>query len=278
MNPNIQFSVTGLSQISVHGDTYGFPVRQQEPLTSMTFLLSDDEITGIRADFSETAILDPELIAHTTRLVELYLNTIIGELSVTPYGFSVEVRSVYNPNLPVEEGPLRLSSSLTLTDAVSITSNYSIERYQQIFEDLPTSEKDIDHRIAFGAIMKIDNLAVRFLIQYELLLTLTTYHRRQKEVTDYIARTYNPSCHFGTIRMLPTRKENQHYLEDEISYYRNILAHNNGSDLPENWEDKVASMSKAANEVIFYAFHHPLPERHPEPPQAVSEDERPSES
>lgn len=254
MNPYIQFNVTGMKGISISEESHSFSVLNHGNIVSIEFVLDDLDIVGIKVYFSQETLLDTELIYSTTRLVELFLTNIIGELDVIVDGFSLKVNQVYSPNKPIQDGPIILRSTIGISDSVSVTCSYPIDRYQQLFSEIPTTEEVIDKLLVFGNIMKIDNIAVRYLMQYEFLLSLVSPTRRQKDITDYIRNRYNSSLSFDFIGFHQTRRPGRDFEEDDISYYRNILAHNDSNDIPNDFETIVTHMSKAANRVIFYAL------------------------
>lgn len=116
--------------------------------------------------------------------------------------------------------------------------------------------------LVFSNIMKIDNMAIRYLMQYEFLMGIVPQqnnkkYRVQKDVTDFIRDKYNPTLEFNRIGFHPTRRDGKSFDEDDISYYRNILAHNDSSAIPENFETIIATFSKAATKVIFFALKQP---------------------
>lgn len=105
--------------------------------------------------------------------------------------------------------------------------------------------------------MQIDNIAIRYLLQYEFLLSRVSKNRKQKEVTNYILNKYNPTKAFNKIGTQPTRRSGKSFEEDEITYYRNLLAHNEGGRV-DDLEKKINLMNRAINDVIWYylsTFH-----------------------
>lgn len=257
MNPFIIFDVNGLDGISIQGEAQEFTTSNNTPIETIQFMLDDLNIVGIKVGFSAKTVIDKELINSTYQMIELFLASIIGELDVVVKGFTLKTGQVYNPNLPPAEGPFIVSDIMLMCDTLSLTCcSYPLERYEKLFLALPTDNDSRDKMLVFSSIMKIDNMAIRYLMQYEFLMSLVSPHRVQKEVTDFIRDKYNPTLAFDYIGFHPTRRVGKTFDEDDISYYRNILAHNDSSAIPDNFENTITNMSKAATRVIFFALKH----------------------
>lgn len=257
MNPFITFNVNGFNGIGIIGETHRFETPNKGQTETVEFLLEDQDITGIKVLFYSETIIDQELIDSTYQTIELFLATLIGKLDVIIHGFSLEIDQVYNPHLSPMEGSIVVSDMMLLCDKLlSETINYPIGRYEELFLDLPTDDNIRDKTLVFSNIMKIDNIAIRYLMQYEFLMSLVAPHRVQKEVTDFIRDTYNPLFDFNRICFYRTRKPGKTFCEDAITYYRNILAHNDSSAFPDDFENVITNMSKAATKVIFFALEH----------------------
>ena len=254
MNPFIIFDVKGLDGISVQGEVQEFVTSSCDNIEAIGFILDDHNIVGIKVRFPAKTVIDKKLIDNTYQIVELFLASIIGELDVVANGYTLKTGQVYNPNLPPTEGPIIVSDIMMICDTLSVTCSYPLERYEKLFLALPIDNNTRDKILVFSNIMKIDNIAIRYLMQYEFLMSLVAPHRVQKEVTDFIRDTYNPTLAFNFIGFHPTRKPGKTFDEDDISYYRNILAHNDSSAIPDNFEKVIANMSKAATKVIFFAL------------------------
>mgnify|MGYP006994313522 FL=1 len=81
--------------------------------------------------------------------------------------------------------------------------------------------------------MTIDNIVTRYLMLYEILLSHVPASNPKKhlqtDVTDYIKNVYNPQHPTEQIGFHQTRKPGKLYDEDDITYFRNLLGHNDSS-------------------------------------------------
>lgn len=254
MPPHIEFNITGLKGITVSGDTYSFSVGNLENIKVVKLILDNGDIVGVRVTFSDEIVIDDPLIFAAQNTVELFIMNIIGNLDADVLGLDISIGNINNPNLPPQEGPLKVHSSICLSCSVSIVHGYSINRYKTLFTSIPTTSEKKDAFFITNTIMKIDNIAIRYLMQYELLMSLVSPGRKQKEVTEFIQNKYNPTLTFNQIGFHPTRRPGKTFDEDDITYYRNILAHNDSSTMPEGFEKIIPTMSKAINRVLFFVF------------------------
>lgn len=255
MNPYIIYEINGVTGLSISSESKTFSVTGQRKIDSIEMLIDDSTIQGIRVFFAPDTVIDEQLANETYQMVSLYLAEVIGELDGVIDGLSIKSGEIYNPNWPRKDGPIICSDMILSTDSLSVVLNYPIERYGQLFAKIPTDESKKDQLLLFINIMKIDNIAVRYLMQYEYLMSLVSPRHTQKEVTDFIRDQFNPSRSFNKVSFHPTRRPQKTYDEDDITYYRNILAHNDSSVLPDDLEQIVHTMNRAIKEVIFFKLN-----------------------
>ena len=63
---------------------------------------------------------------------------------------------------------------------------------------------------------------------------------------------FNPSRKSYKIGFHKTRRPGKTFDEDDITYYRNILAHNDSSAIPKEFDRTISTMSRAMTAVIFF--------------------------
>ena len=100
--------------------------------------------------------------------------------------------------------------------------------------------------------MRIDDIFVRYLMQYEILLGQVTKEHTQKEVTDYIKKVYNPDNKDRQIGFQPTRKLGRTYKEDDLTYNRNLLGHADIEKVVS--EEKIRQLSRSIMDVLWFSL------------------------
>lgn len=98
----------------------------------------------------------------------------------------------------------------------------------------------------------IDDIFVRYLMQYEILLGQVTKEHTQKEVTDYIKKVYNPANKDRQIGFQPTRKLGRTYKEDDLTYNRNLLGHADIEKVVS--EEKIRQLSRSIMDVLWFSL------------------------
>lgn len=252
MNPFIIFDVSGIDGIAVNGECRAFSIERHENITSIEILQDDLCIVGIKVFFASDITIDSSIIDSTRQSVELFITNIIGHLDAVVTEFSVRTGDIYNPNEQPKDGPLIINDMILMVDTLSVTVSYPIQRYAGLFLNSSIDLRKKDRFTIFGNIMKIENIAVRYLMQYEFLLSLISQNRKQKDVTDFIKNQFNTSSVPTKVGFHKTRRPGKNFDEDDITYYRNILAHNDSSAIPENFDRTISVMSKALTNVIFF--------------------------
>lgn len=255
MNPHIIFNIKGISGISISGDEHRFDISKNDNIESVELLLENKSIIGIKVIFGQAILIEQTLVSSTQKLVDLFVACLISELEASITKLEVQIGNIYNPNFHESDGSIKISSTIGLSCSLTITSCFPITRYANIFEQIPTAIEKQDAFIVLGNIMKIDNIAIRYLMQYEFLMSLVSQHKRQKDVTDYVKNSYNPTLSFNSIGFHPTRREGHTYDEDDITYYRNFLAHADTVAMPEDINEKIGMMSIAMMQVIRFSLN-----------------------
>lgn len=98
----------------------------------------------------------------------------------------------------------------------------------------------------------IDDIFVRYLMQYEILLGQVTNEHTQKEVTDYIKKVYNPANKDRQIGFQLTRRPRRKYKEDDLTYNRNLLGH--GDIEKAVSEEKIRQLSRSIMDVLWFSL------------------------
>ena len=257
MNPYIVYKINGIESVCVSDDSRVFSAVGQEKIESVELLIVDYKIQGIKVSFEPDTVIDAQLEDSTYQIVSLFLANVIGQLDGIAGGLTITASKTHNPNLVKEDGVIRVSERLVINESLSIHIQYPIERFGELFSEIPTDESKKEQLVLFVNIMKIEDDVVRFLMQYEYLMTLVSPKHNQKEVTAFIRDQFNPSVAFNNIGFHPTRRPNCTNDEDDITYFRNQLAHSDLSSYTENKELKqtVALMNQVIKRVIFFRLN-----------------------
>lgn len=254
MNPYILFYITGIKNIAISGENHSFPVENQGSIVSIDVLMKKYCLEGIKVWFSEDTFIDQVMKENAYQLVELFLINIIGKLNAMADKFTIQENQIYNPNEVNKDGIFTARTTIGIECSTLAIPIYSIEQFSKIFSGIPSDSEKRDRLLVFSSIMKIENIAIRYLIQYEFLMSLVSARHRQKDVTDYINHIFNPSDPTHTIGFHQTRRPGKTFSEDDITYLRNILAHNDSNAIPEKINQIISGMSQAINEVIFFCL------------------------
>ena len=125
--------------------------------------------------------------------------------------------------------------------------------YIEVFDriDKPTMTGKMVYPLLFST-MRIDDIFVRYLMQYEILLGQVTNEHTQKEVTDYIKKVYNPANKDRQIGFQLTRRPGRKYKEDDLTYNRNLLGH--GDIEKAVSEEKIRQLSRSIMDVLWFSL------------------------
>lgn len=245
------FRVSGVNNISITGTDNSFTLADSD-IETIELSIEENKIKGITTVFSEGIDISNELIVSTEEQLKLFLVQLILQRGAFARDLSIELDKVFNAKTVYNNKDyIEARSSIKFSDSCQCASSYDIEDYKNSYLQIPEDNglRD-DYFIQFN-ILQIDNIAIRYLLQYEFLLSRISKERKQKDVTNYILKQYNSSKRFNIIGKQPTRRPGKSFEEDEITYYRNLLAHNEGGSV-DDIEKKVNLMSRAINEVIWY--------------------------
>lgn len=245
------FRITGIDNISIMGTDNSFKLVDKD-IETIELNIEDNKIRSIKTVFSAGIDISNELISSTEGQLKLFLVQLILQKGAFAKGLSIEIDKVFDVKaIYNDKNYIEARSAIKFSDSCHCAYTYDIEELKNSYLEIP---EDIDRRddyfIQFN-IMQIDNIAIRYLLQYEFLLSRVSKNRKQKDVTNYILKEYNTTRSFNIIGTKPTRRIGKSFEEDEITYYRNILAHNEGGSVNEI-EEKVILMSRAINDVIWY--------------------------
>lgn len=123
---------------------------------------------------------------------------------------------------------------------------------QSMYEkQVPEDKADEVYPLLFST-MRIDDIFVRYLMQYEILLGQVTNEHTQKEVTDYIKKVYNPANKDRQIGFQLTRRPRRKYKEDDLTYNRNLLGH--GDIEKAVSEEKIRQLSRSIMDVLWFSL------------------------
>lgn len=131
---------------------------------------------------------------------------------------------------------------------IQCNADYFKEMYEK---QVPEDKADEVYPLLFST-MRIDDIFVRYLMQYEILLGQVTKEHTQKEVTDYIKKVYNPANKDRQIGFQPTRKLGRTYKEDDLTYNRNLLGHADIEKVVS--EEKIRQLSRSIMDVLWFSL------------------------
>lgn len=256
MNPYINYEVSGLNGIGILSEEHGFNVNDAD-IECVQLTDEEENIRSIKVLLHSSAIITADVSERITNRIHLFVAELLGRLDTVPQGFSIRISEIYDPNQSAEESDsLEIYSSVCFGANCSATTlNHPIVWYKESFDRVPTDSDKQYTMLLFLNIMKIDNIAIRYLMLYELLKNLIPGDHTQKDVVNFIREQFNPSRIPDYIGFKKTRKIGKNYDEDLITYYRNLLAHNDSSDSPADFEETVLHLCRTLVEAIFYQLN-----------------------
>jgi len=254
MNPYVSFEVSGIEGVTVEKGRTDFLVDNDNVIEKVEIIQENNTFKGFRFDLKKGTSIDASLVSKLTAKAQRFAVNIYGKCNPFVSEFSLKPNQIYDPQNDDNE-----SIMATIPMGVIINMRLGIVRpirhFKEMFEQYsPHSDADDYYSLLFNA-MKTNNIVARYLFQYEILLSLVAPNHCQKEVTEYIKTKYNPNAEVNKIGFSQTRKEiKKKYDEDNITYYRNLLGHNDGSS--EVNDKKTNEMSKDLANVLFYAMNN----------------------
>ena len=157
---------------------------------------------------------------------------------------------IFNPNS--KKTQYEFSSTLVISAECSCAIQCNADYFQDMYEkQVPEDKADEVYPLLFST-MRIDDIFVRYLMQYEILLGQVTKEHTQKEVTDYIKKVYNPANKDRQIGFQPTRKLGRTYKEDDLTYNRNLLGHADIEKVVS--EEKIRQLSRSIMDVLWFSL------------------------
>ena len=178
-------------------------------------------------------------------MVNLY-----GNPNVYVSKFSMGILQIFNPNS--KKAQYEFSSTLVISAECSCAIQCNADYFKEMYEkQVPEDKADEVYPLLFST-MRIDDIFVRYLMQYEILLGQVTNEHTQKEVTDYIKKVYNPANKDRQIGFQLTRRPRRKYKEDDLTYNRNLLGH--GDIEKAVSEEKIRQLSRSIMDVLWFSL------------------------
>lgn len=251
MKPFVTYKISGVQGDVISGDVRSFDVTD-DLIETVEISQTDDEICGIKFTLKDTVEVDIDVVAQVTKMAQVFLVNMYGRLQPSIRSFNLEVEQIYDPK-QTQTDHIELFDAICFAESLTIIRGHGIEMFKDFFgQKSPRFDADNTYMLLYN-IMKIDNIVTRYLMQYELLLNLVAPQHLQKEITAFIRDVYNPTKSFNKIGFHQTRKPGKTYDEDDITYYRNLLGHNDASE--EVTDDKINLFSNALAEVLLFALN-----------------------
>lgn len=156
------------------------------------------------------------------------------------------------PTFWCREAQYEFSSTLVISAECSCAIQCNADYFKEMYEkQVPEDKADEVYPLLFST-MRIDDIFVRYLMQYEILLGQVTNEHTQKEVTDYIKKVYNPANKDRQIGFQLTRRPRRKYKEDDLTYNRNLLGH--GDIEKAVSEEKIRQLSRSIMDVLWFSL------------------------
>ena len=173
-----------------------------------------------------------------------------GNPNVYVSKFSMGILQIFNPNS--KKAQYEFSSTLVISAECSCAIQCNADYFKEMYEkQVPEDKADEVYPLLFST-MRIDDIFVRYLMQYEILLGQVTNEHTQKEVTDYIKKVYNPANKDRQIGFQLTRRPRRKYKEDDLTYNRNLLGH--GDIEKAVSEEKIRQLSRSIMDVLWFSL------------------------
>lgn len=243
------FKINGLKEVLVSEDTPEFETPNDDLIEKVQIEQSDGVINGMQFILKKGQAINKNILYKRAKnfLVNIYCNEKMVPLVS---GFDLKLKSIYDPNFD-HHGIVDISESASFPEALEVTRPYPIGDFKKMFAlQSPRTNADEWYHLIFHT-MKIDNIVTRYLMQYELLLKLVAHNNKQSEVVKYIRKKYNPAQSFGKIGFQHIGKRKK---IDSITYFRNMLAHNNDETLDVQ-DSNIRRMALVLPLVLFFALN-----------------------
>lgn len=256
MNPYILFSISGITDLGISGGKRSFPLHSHLPFTALEFLLNQQKITQIKLELSPHTRCTNEIVVQATSLLKLFMINIIGHWSINPQNLQIRIIEVYDPAARQSSAQISFAEPIKIGEKFSTFLQTPINQWAERFPlSFISSEKNLLFE-QFYQILQLDNLAFRYLTLYEFLRSQIGSKPSQKKVTSYIKNTYNPAFPESPIAFKPTTRPESTRTEDELTFFRNLLAHQDYTH-PSNYDETtLVHYNKKLIGVIYYVLTH----------------------
>jgi len=258
MEPYIEYSIKGINEYDVSGCNWFVPENDFE-VNKIEIICENGSMSGIKLLYKENQIID---IEKAQTKVEQFITSILCNLDITVKNFDFYKKEIYNPNKVLtdknEEIVLKIED-FEINPPIHLSYNISFfkKSYEASIRNM--TENDMNY---FLTIQKVKDLNLRYLILYQLLLNLVPKtasigksRKQQKDVINYISDVYNNDANSEKIESKQTTRVGSIEMEDDLTYYRNILGHNDISNINEdiiNSENVTVGYCRLINKVIYF--------------------------
>lgn len=232
LKPWISFTVEGLQNISVYGESYSFKTTNDNLIEEIQILQEENSITGILCVLKDVDSINDDILQQVCSKVKIFFVNMYGKYLPMLSNFKIKHSGTYHPH-PLETDSPQIKETVQFDVDVSLTTQYKIETFKELYGiKFSTPDKEDDYMLLYHT-MTIDNIVTRYLMQYEILLShvpaSNLKRHLQSDITNYIRDVYNPQHPTEQIGFHKTRKPGKSYDEDDITYFRNLLGHNDSS-------------------------------------------------
>lgn len=246
--PYIEYKIQGISGI-VAKEEKSFCVKD-DLIIQIELKQEGLEITGLKVLLKEDSVIDEQVKQTIRRKIERFLVNLYGNPNVYVSKFSMGILQIFNPNS--KKAQYEFSSTLVISAECSCAIQCNADYFKEMYEkQVPEDKADEVYPLLFST-MRIDDIFVRYLMQYEILLGQVTNEHTQKEVTDYIKKVYNPANKDRQIGFQLTRRPRRKYKEDDLTYNRNLLGH--GDIEKAVSEEKIRQLSRSIMDVLWFSL------------------------
>ena len=246
--PYIEYKIQGLSGIIAKEEKI-FCVKD-DLIMQIELKQEGLEITGLKVQLKEDSIIDEQVKQTIRRKIERFLVNLYGNPNVYVSEFSMGILRIFNPNS--KETQYEFSSTLVISTECSCAIQCNADYFKKMYEkQVPEDKADEVYPLLFST-MRIGDIFVRYLMQYEILLGQVTKKHTQKEVVEYIEKVYNPANKDRQIGFQPTRKLGRKYKEDDLTYNRNLLGHGDIEKVVS--EEKIRQLSRSIMDVLWFSL------------------------
>lgn len=240
-----------------------FTIENDNAIERIEFSTISKEVRKLKSItiyYKEDTDIDDDMVNKANQMFKNFIFNIIGEDNNIIY-FDYRYY-VYNPckKYSIIESNI-LQDTLPLRDAaIPVCHNLKIQDFKKLFENKSKdSENFYEDLDVLMTILKIKEVTLRYLMLYEFLRVRITVPDKnpiknsQKDVTDFIRDKYNPVKPVNFIGFKPTRRKDKDYKEDDITYYRNLIAHSDTKNLEsKNLENEIRRFSIVLVDVIYH--------------------------